>query len=70
MDGQPERVSIGSMRIKVSCALDFSAEVIENKLTRRSAVRSSAWLDLLVSIQLANVFSLVWSAGATCAQKK
>jgi hypothetical protein len=47
MDGEPERVSIGSMRIKAGLASGFSVEVIESKLSRPSAVRSSAWLGLL-----------------------
>lgn len=41
IDGRPERVSMGNMRIKASGASGFSIEAIESKLSRRSAVRSS-----------------------------
>jgi hypothetical protein len=47
MDGQPEGVSIGKMRIRASRASGFSVDVIESKSSRRSAVRSSAWLEEL-----------------------
>jgi len=36
----------GSERIKARCASDSNVEVIESKLSHRSAVRSSAWLDV------------------------
>ena len=35
--------------MRASRAWGFSVEVIESKFARRSAVRSSAWLDVLVS---------------------
>jgi len=38
-------VSMGNKRIKASGASGFNVEVIKSKSSRRSAVRSSAWLD-------------------------
>ena len=35
---------------RASAAWDFKAEVIKSKFSRRSAVRSSAWLDVFVRI--------------------
>src|ERR1041384_7269569 len=44
----PIREKAGRPLTRASCALGFSNEVIESKLSRRSAVRSSVWLDLCV----------------------
>ena len=50
--------------MRASCAAGFSVEVIESKSSRRSAVRSSAWLDALRLLRLSVI---VWIRVISCA---
>ena len=49
IDGKPERVSIGSMRIKARMAIAGSILIMKGKETSRLGVGCSGWLDVWVA---------------------